>query len=106
MNPENPSSRRRKSPQQARSREMVAKIVTSTASLLHRYPPEQITTNLIAEQADVSKGSIYQYFANKEQIIDAAVERLAAEQAPAIEAMLRAITLTARSPPWRHRSTS
>lgn len=93
MNAHSPSSRRRKSPQQTRSREMVAKIVTSTAWLLHRHPPEQITTNLIAEKADISKGSIYQYFANKEQIIDAAVERLAAEQAPAIEDMLRAITL-------------
>ncbi|QLL08422.1 TetR/AcrR family transcriptional regulator [Mycobacterium vicinigordonae] len=72
---------------------MVAKIVSTTASLLHKYPPEQITTNLIAEQAAVSKGSIYQYFADKEQMIHAAIEHLAAEQAPAIEGMLRAITL-------------
>lgn len=52
------SSRRRKAPQQARSREMVAKIVSSTTLLLRQHAPEQITTNLIAEKAGVSKGSI------------------------------------------------
>ncbi|CAM3160692.1 TetR/AcrR family transcriptional regulator [Mycobacterium intermedium] len=88
-----PSSGRRKAPQQSRSRDMVAKIVATTASLLRKYAPEQITTNLIAEKAGVSKGSIYQYFANKEEIIKAAIEQLTAEQAPAIEEMLRAITL-------------
>ena len=88
-----PRSERRKAPQQARSREMVAKIVSTTVSMLHRHAPEQITTNLIAEQAGISKGSIYQYFANKDQMINAAIEQLAAEQAPAIEEMLRAITL-------------
>lgn len=89
----NPSSKSRKAPQQARSRKMVAKIVSATALLLREYAPEQITTNLIAETAGISKGSIYQYFANKEQMIDAAIEQLAAEEAPAIENMLRAITL-------------
>lgn len=93
MSPTKSSSERRKAPQQARSREMVAKIVSTTALLLHKHAPEEITTNLIAEKAGISKGSIYQYFANKEQMINAAIERLAAEQAPAIEDMLRAITL-------------
>ncbi|MGV7699709.1 TetR/AcrR family transcriptional regulator, partial [Mycobacterium kansasii] len=45
---------------------MVAKIVSSTTLLLRQHAPEQITTNLIAEKAGVSKGSIYQYFADKE----------------------------------------
>jgi len=88
-----PSSERRKAPQQERSREMVAKIVSTTALLLRKHAPEQITTNLIAERAGISKGSIYQYFANKDQMINAAIEKLAVEQAPAIEEMLRAVTL-------------
>jgi len=88
-----PSPERRKAPQQARSRDMVAKIVSTTAMLLHTHAPEEITTNLIADKAGISKGSIYQYFANKDQMINAAVEQLAAEQAPAIEEMLRANTL-------------
>ncbi|OMC32132.1 TetR family transcriptional regulator [Mycobacterium sp. GA-1841] len=72
---------------------MVAKIVSATVKLLKKTDPEQITTNAIAGQAGVSKGSIYQYFANKEEIIHAAIEQLAAEQAPRIEDMLRSITL-------------
>lgn len=93
MSAAKPSSGRRKAPKQLRSREMVANIVSATAMLLRTHAPEQITTNLIADQAGVSKGSIYQYFANKEQMINAAIEQLAAAQAPAIEAMLRTITL-------------
>ncbi|MBB3602295.1 AcrR family transcriptional regulator [Mycolicibacterium sp. BK556] len=72
---------------------MVAKIVSTTAMLLHKHAPEEITTNLIADKAGISKGSIYQYFANKDQMINAAVEQIAAQQAPAIEEMLRANTL-------------
>lgn len=93
MSTPKPSSERRKAPQQARSREMVAKIVSTTAVLLHKHAPEEITTNLIAEKAGISKGSIYQYFANKDQMVNAAIEQLAAEQAPVIEDMLRANTL-------------
>jgi AcrR family transcriptional regulator len=81
-------------PQQQRSREMVAKIVETTVALLRsRTGPEQVTTNLIAEKAGISKGSIYQYFADKDEIIEAAVEHLATQQAPAVEEMLRTVTL-------------
>jgi AcrR family transcriptional regulator len=90
---ENASSQHRKLPKQQRSRQMVAKIVDATAGLLHTVDPEQISTNAIAERADVSKGSIYQYFANKDEIIAAAIEQIAAKQAPAIENMLRTVTL-------------
>ncbi len=72
---------------------MVAKIVTTAADLLRTTEPDRLTTNAIAEKAGVSKGSIYQYFSNKEEIIDAAIERLAADQAPAIEDMLRSVTM-------------
>lgn len=73
---------------------MVAKIVETTAALLAGSAgPEQITTNLIADKAAISKGSIYQYFNDKDEIITAAIEHLAAEQAPAIEEMLRTVTL-------------
>jgi AcrR family transcriptional regulator len=88
-----PTSERRRSPQQARSRNMVTKIVSATAELLCTAEPELVTTNLIAQAADVSKGSIYQYFANKEEIVTAAVEFLAAKEAPVIENLLQAITL-------------
>lgn len=67
--------------------------MTSTATLLLKTDPDQLTTNLIAEKAGVSKGSIYQYFADKDEIINAAIEQLAAQQAPVIEEMLRSVTL-------------
>lgn len=72
---------------------MVAKIVDTTAALLRGTGPEQVTTNQIAEKAGISKGSIYQYFADKDEIIAAAIEHLAAEQAPVVEEMLRTVTL-------------
>lgn len=73
---------------------MVAKIVETTAALLRASTaPAQVTTNLIAERAGVSKGSIYQYFSNKDEILEAAVEYLAAEQAPAVEEMLRTVAM-------------
>ncbi len=72
---------------------MVAKIVASTAALLRTVEPDRVTTNLIAERAGVSKGSIYQYFADKDEIIDAAVKVLAVEEGPAIEEMLRTVAM-------------
>lgn len=87
------SSARRKLPQQERSREMVAKIVKTAATLLVKVEPDLLTTNAIAEAAGVSKGSIYQYFSNKEEIVNAAMELLAAQQAPLIEEMLRSVTM-------------
>jgi AcrR family transcriptional regulator len=93
MPPEKRSSAGRKAPQQERSRSTVARIVAATASLLRTVDPDLVTTNAISEKADLSKGSIYQYFTNKEEIILAAIELIAAEEAPAIESMLRTITL-------------
>ncbi|BBY80301.1 hypothetical protein MPUL_14590 [Mycolicibacterium pulveris] len=87
------SSGRRKLPQQKRSREMVAKIVETTAALLRTTDPAQLTTNLIADRAGISKGSLYQYFADKDEILEAAIEHFAAEQAPAVEERLRTLTL-------------
>jgi AcrR family transcriptional regulator len=86
-------SGQRKQPTQDRSREMVAKIVAATAALLRTVEPNRVTTNLIAERAGVSKGSIYQYFADKDEIIDAAIRVLAVEEGPAIEDMLRTVAM-------------
>ncbi|MHC9292398.1 TetR/AcrR family transcriptional regulator [Mycobacterium sp. LTG2003] len=72
---------------------MVAKIVDTTAALLLTTDPNQVTTNLIADRAGVSKGSIYQYFNDKDEIIGAAIEHLAAREAPALEERLRTVTL-------------
>jgi len=60
-------SRRR--PMQARSREMVARILAATRELLHEQSSAKLTTIAIARVAGMSVGSLYQYFPNKEAIL-------------------------------------
>ena len=60
-------SRRR--PTQARSREMVARILDGTRKLLHEQGSAKLTTIAIARVAGMSVGSLYQYFPNKEAIL-------------------------------------
>lgn len=60
----------RKSPSQSRSRETVNAILDAVILLLNKSDSTKITTNHIAESAGVSIGSLYQYFENKESIIE------------------------------------
>ena len=69
-----PKKRRRK-PLQARSAATVAAILEATAQVLTARGYEGTTTNLIAERAGVSVGSLYQYFPNKDALIAELVER-------------------------------
>lgn len=62
-----PAARRR--PKQQRSRSLVEAIVQACHQLLAEGGSEQLTTQLIAEKAGVTVGSLYQYFPNKEAII-------------------------------------
>ncbi|ORV24624.1 TetR family transcriptional regulator [Mycolicibacterium conceptionense] len=70
---------------------MVAKIVAAAASIVRGEKAAMLTTDRIANVADVSKGSIYQYFANKHEIIEAAIALIAAEEAKQIEALLQSV---------------
>lgn len=58
----------RKEAQQNRSRLRVEKILSVTRELLSESPAHQITTIVIAEKAEISVGSLYQFFPNKEAI--------------------------------------
>jgi AcrR family transcriptional regulator len=60
----------RKTPQQSRARATVDAIVLAAAHILKSEGPDAVTTNRIAEVAGVSIGSLYQYFANKQGILD------------------------------------
>lgn len=93
---DNHRSSLRKAPQQHRSRELVAKIVEATDKLLRAEGHEGITTNRIASITGISKGSIYQYFRTKDDIIMAAVRDATNRQLPQIRTALSAIAL---SPP-------
>ena len=93
MTAENPSSGLRKKPQQQRSRELVAKIIAATSELLRTIGPDAITTNHIAEVTGIGKGSIYQYFRTKDDIIVAAIQDTARSQTPTLRTALSQIAL-------------
>jgi AcrR family transcriptional regulator len=67
-----PARRRAK---QARARQTIGVVLEAAARVLQREGYAGATTNRIAERAGVSIGTIYQYFADKEQIFDALIRR-------------------------------
>src|SRR4030088_569637 len=84
----------RKPPTQARSRARVENILKAAGALLGEVGYDGLSTNLIAERADVPVGSIYQFFQGKDDIVAALVEqfqdrilRLAGEQLDAASAI-------------------
>jgi AcrR family transcriptional regulator len=69
------ASVRRRTPQQQRGRETVDAIVAATAALIDETGFEALTTKAIAARAGLSIGSFYQFFANKDAVINELVER-------------------------------
>ncbi len=69
----------RRRPVQGRSQATVDALLAAAAQILARHGPDAATTNAIAERAGVSIGSLYQYFADKEALIDALAELHVAE---------------------------
>lgn len=102
-----PAQTRRRAPSQERSIELVRALLDATAQVLADVGIEKLSTNKVAKRANVAVGSIYQYFPNKESLVDALVEdrmqrlrelvrtRMAALEShtfpAAAEAMLRAV---------------
>jgi AcrR family transcriptional regulator len=79
----NKSSHRQPSPQAEPRRQPAGErgqrrrdlILDTAAALLAELGPEAINTNALAERAQISVGSVYQYFSNKEMILTALGER-------------------------------
>jgi len=69
------SRRERRAPQQARSRATVERIVAAGRTVLLERGWEGVTTNHVAAAAGVSPGSLYQYFPDKEAVLDEVVDR-------------------------------
>ena len=67
----------RKKPQQKRSKQLVASLIDATAACIVEHGLDGATTPRIAEKAGVSVGSLYQYFDDKEALIEALVEKMA-----------------------------
>lgn len=78
----------RKSPQQARSRDMVERIVTAGRQVLVAHGYDAFSTNRVAAAAGVSPGSLYQYFPDKAAILDIVIDRYWDEVAERVAASL------------------
>jgi AcrR family transcriptional regulator len=65
----------RKRPSQARAQLTVDAILVATERVLAQRGTTRATTNRIAEVAGVSIGSLYQYFPNKEALIESVRQR-------------------------------
>jgi AcrR family transcriptional regulator len=77
----------RKQPQQARSAELVAAILSAAVQVLAKEGAQRFTTARVAEKAGVSVGSLYQYFPNKAAILF----RLQSDEWRQTTALLRSI---------------
>ena len=65
----------RKKPSQARARRTVELILEAASQILASHGDEALTTNHIAERAGFSIGTLYQYFPNRDAILDTLIER-------------------------------
>jgi AcrR family transcriptional regulator len=93
--PRSASLSTRKQPQQARSQDLVAAILTAAIQVLETEGVPRFTTARVAERAGVSVGSIYQYFPNKASILF----RLQTDEWQQTSALLRSILENERQPP-------
>ena len=65
----------RNQPKQSRSRATVSAILEATIRVLDQEGYEAATTTRVAEVAGVSIGTLYQYFSNRDAILDALQDR-------------------------------
>ena len=69
----------RRTPQQARGQQRIHKLLNAAEQIFAEVGYDNATTNAIAERADTSIGSLYQFFPNKEAILKAVILRYLAE---------------------------
>jgi AcrR family transcriptional regulator len=65
----------RRTPQQARSQQRVEEILQAASDILVEEGYESLTTSAIAQRAGISVGSLFQFFANKEAVLQALGQR-------------------------------
>ena len=88
----------RRTPVQRRSRERVERILEAASELLREGGVEALTTRSLAEHAGIPVGTIYRYFANRDAIIDAYLDRdLALIESSIVEQLLATEQVTFRS---------
>ena len=90
-----PQISQRKSPQQARSNDLLSAVLQAAAQVLAQEGAQRFTTARVAERAGVSVGSLYQYFPNKAAILF----RLQSDEWRQTAGMMRAILQDTATPP-------
>ena len=75
----------RKSPTQARSAASVEAILVASIQVLLQVGKERLTTTRVAARAGVSVGTLYQYFPNKNSLLQAVLKRHLNEVVEAVE---------------------
>ena len=89
------TSRRR--PVQARSREMVDRILEAATRVLEKRGYAGMSTNRVADEAGVSVGSLYRYFSDKDELIGELRVRTTADTMDTLTAaMTEAVTMPTR----------
>ncbi|MEA5362372.1 TetR/AcrR family transcriptional regulator [Amycolatopsis sp., V23-08] len=79
---------RRAGPQQARSRETQTKLLAATEDLLIEVGADAITMGSVAARADVSVGTVYRRFENRELLLRAVKDRMLARLGDRLDARL------------------
>lgn len=83
---------RRRAPAQHRSRERLDRILAAAAKLIAKKGSDQVKMSEVADLAEISIGSLYQYFPDKSAIIRTLAERYNAESRRCIELALTPVT--------------
>lgn len=74
-----PGLRQRREPSQARGHQRVKALLDATAQLLEEVGYDALTTKAIAERAETSIGSFYQFFPNRDAAVAALVDSYRAQ---------------------------
>ncbi|MGZ3771681.1 MAG: TetR/AcrR family transcriptional regulator [Bdellovibrio sp.] len=80
-----------KAPTQERSRQTVATILNACSRLLLTDGFYEMTTDKIAKEAGVSIGSLYQFFGNKESVVQAMIKNIYEEDKSILAEKMRAL---------------
>ena len=81
----------RKQPSQPRARATVDAILEGAAQVVAAHGLAGFTTNAVAERAGVSIGSLYQYFASKDGLMVALIERQQSQQVGSVATAIAAL---------------
>ncbi|MEU0247604.1 TetR/AcrR family transcriptional regulator [Streptomyces sp. NPDC006235] len=87
----------RRAPVQRRSAERLARILDACAGLLDEVGYDDLSTRAVAQRAAVPIGSVYRFFGNKRQMVDALAQRNLERYAERVTERLR----TAGDGGWR-----